>query len=90
MCHMIGERPFSARDQSANFWLLALLSFGKSWHNLHHPDPTSARHGVLRGQLDISARVIWFLKRFGRAVKVRWPSAQRLVRLRGTAGEMGH
>jgi len=90
ICHMIGERPFSARDRSANFWPLALLSFGESWHNLHHADPTSARHGVLRGQLDISARVIWFLERFGRAIKVRWPSAQQRARIRGTAGEMGH
>jgi len=90
ICHMIGERPFSARDRSANFWPLALLSFGESWHNLHHADPTSARHGVLRGQLDISARVIWFLERFGWASKVRWPSAQRLARIRATAGEMGH
>ena len=90
ICHMIGDRPFSARDRSANFWPLALLSFGESWHNLHHADPTCARHGVLRGQVDISARVIWFLERFGWARKVRWPSAQRLARIQATAGEMGH
>src|SRR5690606_16462463 len=40
ICHMIGERPFSARDRSANFWPLAIFSFGESWHNLHHADPT--------------------------------------------------
>ncbi len=40
ICHMIGERPFAARDKSANFWPLAFLSFGESWHNLHHADPT--------------------------------------------------
>ena len=90
ICHMIGDRPFSARDRSANFWPLALLSFGESWHNLHHADPTCARHGVLRGQLDISARVIWFLEKFGWATKVRWPSSQRLARIQATAGEMGH
>ncbi|MDQ2744519.1 MAG: acyl-CoA desaturase, partial [Chloroflexota bacterium] len=28
ICHMIGERPFSARDKSANFWPLAIMSFG--------------------------------------------------------------
>ena len=53
VCHMIGERPFAARDKSANFWPLAILSFGESWHNMHHADPTAARHGVLRGQLDV-------------------------------------
>ncbi len=90
ICHMIGERPFSSRDRSANFWPLALLSFGESWHNLHHADPTCARHGVLRGQIDISARVIYFFEKFGWATKVRWPSAQRLARIQATAGEMGH
>jgi stearoyl-CoA desaturase (delta-9 desaturase) len=90
ICHMIGERPFSARDKSANFWPLALLSFGESWHNLHHADPTCARHGVLRGQLDISARIIWLFEKFRWVYSVRWPSAQRLARIQATAGEMGH
>ena len=90
ICHMLGERPFAARDKSANFWPLALISLGESWHNLHHADPTCARHGVLRGQLDISARVIWIFERFGWAYKVRWPSAQRLARIQATAGDMGH
>ena len=90
ICHMIGERPFAARDKSANFWPLAIMSFGESWHNLHHADPTCARHGVLRGQIDISARAIWLFERFGWATKVRWPSAQRLARIQATAHEMGH
>ncbi len=90
ICHMIGERPFAARDRSANFWPLALLSFGESWHNLHHADPTCARHGVLRGQLDISARVIWFFEKLGFATRVRWPSPVRLARIQATMGELGH
>ena len=82
VCHMVGERPFASRDRSANFWPLAILSAGESWHNLHHADPTSARHGVLRGQIDISARLIWVFERFGWAWQVRWPSAERLGRIR--------
>ncbi|GAA4612468.1 acyl-CoA desaturase [Saccharopolyspora hordei] len=81
ICHMIGERPFKSRDKAANFWPLAILSFGESWHNSHHADPTCARHGVLRGQLDISARVIWFLEKVGWAWKVRWPNEKRLARI---------
>jgi stearoyl-CoA desaturase (delta-9 desaturase) len=83
VCHMIGERPFAARDRSANFWPLAILSFGESWHNLHHADPTSARHGVKRGQIDISARVIWAFEKLGWADNVRWPTPDRLARLAG-------
>ena len=82
ICHTIGERPFAARDKSANFWPLAILSFGESWHNLHHADPTAARHGVLRGQIDESARVIWFFEKLGWATDVRWPSRARVEKLR--------
>ncbi|MHA6796706.1 acyl-CoA desaturase [Pseudonocardia bannensis] len=82
ICHMVGERPFRSRDRSRNFWPLAILSMGESWHNLHHADPTCARHGVLRGQIDISARVIWLFERLGWAHEVRWPTTQRLTRLR--------
>jgi stearoyl-CoA desaturase (delta-9 desaturase) len=81
ICHMIGDRPFASRDKSANFWPLAILSMGESWHNSHHADPTSARHGVRRGQLDVSARVIWLFERFGWATQVRWPTPARLARM---------
>ncbi|MET0233283.1 MAG: acyl-CoA desaturase [Kibdelosporangium sp.] len=81
ICHMIGERPFKSRDKAANFWPLAILSFGESWHNLHHADPTCARHGVQRGQIDTSARLIWIFEKFGWVYDVRWPTEQRLARL---------
>jgi stearoyl-CoA desaturase (delta-9 desaturase) len=75
ICHVYGQRPFATHtgDRAANFWPLAVLSFGESWHNSHHADPTCARHGVLRGQLDPSARVIWLLEKAGWASHVRWP-----------------
>ncbi len=79
-----GERPFRSRDRSRNFWPLAILSMGESWHNLHHADPTCARHGVLRGQIDISARLIWIFERLGWAYDVRWPTTRRLERLTAT------
>ena len=81
VCHMIGDRPFASRDRAANFWPLAILSFGESWHNSHHADPTCARHGVRRGQVDISARLIWMFERFGWVWDVRWPTPARLARL---------
>jgi stearoyl-CoA desaturase (delta-9 desaturase) len=81
ICHMIGDRPFTSRDRSANFWPLAILSMGESWHNSHHADPTCARHGVRRGQIDISARLIWLLERFGWVWQVRWSTPERLAKL---------
>ncbi|GAB3207498.1 acyl-CoA desaturase [Marinactinospora thermotolerans] len=79
ICHTIGEENFEVRDRSRNVWWLAIPSFGESWHNLHHADPTCARHGVLKGQIDISARVIWAFEKLGWATKVRWPNAERLA-----------
>ncbi|GAA2540015.1 acyl-CoA desaturase [Pseudonocardia hydrocarbonoxydans] len=81
ICHMIGDQPFASRDHSRNVWPLAVLSFGESWHNLHHADPTCARHGVRRGQVDISARVIRIFEKLGWAHSVRWPTARRLEKL---------
>jgi stearoyl-CoA desaturase (delta-9 desaturase) len=79
ICHAIGERPFASRDRAGNVWWLAALSMGESWHNLHHADPTCARHGVLRGQIDSSARVIRVFEKLGWATSVRWPRPERLT-----------
>jgi stearoyl-CoA desaturase (delta-9 desaturase) len=78
ICHTFGKREFEARDKSKNVAWLAVLSFGESWHNLHHADPTCARHGVFKGQIDIAARSIWFAEKFGWVRDVRWPSEVRL------------
>jgi stearoyl-CoA desaturase (delta-9 desaturase) len=80
LCHVLGARPFATRrhDRATNLWPLALLSFGESWHNLHHADPTSARHGVERGQIDVSAGLIRLFERLGWATGVRWPTRERI------------
>ena len=79
ICHTVGNRPFRTRDKATNVWWLAPLSMGESWHNLHHSDPTAARHGVDRGQIDSSARVIQAFEKLGWAWDVRWPSTGRLA-----------
>jgi stearoyl-CoA desaturase (delta-9 desaturase) len=84
ICHTIGARPFKSRDKSGNVWWLAILSQGESWHNLHHSDPTCARHGVLKGQIDTSARIIRWLEKAGWVTEVRWPVTERLEARRVT------
>ena len=79
ICHTFGSEEFEVRDKSKNVSWMAIASFGESWHNLHHADPTCARHGVLKGQLDPSARVIWALEKLGWAYDVRWPDEERLT-----------
>jgi len=78
ICHAVGDRPFLTRDQSRNVWPLALISMGESWHNLHHADPTAARHGVDRWQVDTSAELIRGFEKLGWIRDVRWPSRSRL------------
>jgi stearoyl-CoA desaturase (delta-9 desaturase) len=84
ICHAIGERPFKSRDRSGNVWWLSVLSMGESWHNLHHAEPTSARHGAMRGQIDSSARLIKIFEKFGWVYDVRWPTQARLEARRAT------
>jgi stearoyl-CoA desaturase (delta-9 desaturase) len=79
ICHTFGTTEFEARDRSKNVSWMAIASFGESWHNLHHADPTCARHGALKGQLDPSARVIWAFEKAGWAYDVRWPDEERLT-----------
>jgi stearoyl-CoA desaturase (delta-9 desaturase) len=79
ICHVFGNEPFTTRDHSKNVWWLAIASFGESWHNLHHAEPTSARHGALKHQWDPSARVIRWFEQAGWAYDVRWPTEERLA-----------
>lgn len=79
ICHTFGKEHFDVRDKSRNVWWLAIPSLGESWHNLHHSDPTCARHGVLKGQIDLTARAIWTFEKLGWAYDVRWPSEARLA-----------
>jgi stearoyl-CoA desaturase (delta-9 desaturase) len=85
LCHVIGERPFNTKDEASNVNWLAIVSLGESWHNLHHADPKCARHGVEKGQLDPSAALIKLFERTGLAWDVRWPTEQRLARIRKAA-----
>jgi stearoyl-CoA desaturase (Delta-9 desaturase) len=69
--HMWGSRRFATRDNSRNNWWVALITSGEGWHNNHHAHPTSARHGLLWYEFDLSWIQIKTLKLFGLAKSVR-------------------
>lgn len=82
VCHVFGKRPFRSDDRSSNVAALAVLSLGESWHNAHHAFPRMARHGVDRGQFDITALAIRLWERLGWAHDVHWPRPEVLARKR--------
>jgi stearoyl-CoA desaturase (delta-9 desaturase) len=76
ICHVAGRRPYATRrfDRAGDVWQLALLSFGESWHNGHHADPTCARHGRGPHQVDVAAGVLRGMERLGWVSEVHWPT----------------
>jgi stearoyl-CoA desaturase (delta-9 desaturase) len=79
LCHFFGSRDFVTGDESRNLALLAPFTFGEAWHNNHHAFPTSARHGLGRGQLDPSAALISLMERVGLAWDVVRISPERIA-----------
>jgi stearoyl-CoA desaturase (delta-9 desaturase) len=67
LCHFFGRRRFDTGDESRNLAWLSLVTMGEAWHNNHHAFPTSARHGLRRWEIDLSAGMIWLLEKGGLA-----------------------
>lgn len=79
ICHVFGRRAVQGKDRSTNVWVLAAVSLGESWHNIHHAHPSWARHGARRGMVDPSARVIRIFESLGWVSRVRWPAVSELA-----------
>jgi fatty-acid desaturase len=72
--HIWGYRNYETRDDSRNNPIIGLLAGGEGWHNNHHADPTSARHGHKWWEFDLAWQVIRLLMWLGLATKVAVPS----------------
>ena len=73
--HSWGQVSHDSGDNSKNNPWVAALTFGEGWHNNHHAFPHSARHGVEKGQIDLTWEHIRFLQALGLATHVRLPRA---------------
>jgi stearoyl-CoA desaturase (delta-9 desaturase) len=71
---MWGYRNYQTPDDSRNNIWVAILSNGEGWHNNHHADPNSARHGHKWWELDASWLTIRLLMALGLAKNVALPS----------------
>jgi stearoyl-CoA desaturase (delta-9 desaturase) len=74
VCHLWGTRPYETADRSRNNFVLGVIALGEGWHNNHHADSLSARHGFHWWQIDVTWYVICLLERVGLAWDVKRPS----------------
>lgn len=68
--HLWGTRRFETKDDSRNNGLIAALTFGEGWHNNHHANPRSAKHGLTWYEFDVNWLQIKALEKIGLAKKV--------------------
>lgn len=85
VCHCFGTVSFNTGDMSKNNGLVALLTLGEGWHNLHHALPWSARQGItaVAGEVRyLPDPTFWFiqlLQRLGLATNVRLPQPEHFL-----------
>jgi stearoyl-CoA desaturase (delta-9 desaturase) len=72
--HLWGYRNYDTPDGSRNNPIIGILAGGEGWHNNHHADPTSARHGHKWWEFDLAWQAIRVLMWLGLATKVAQPS----------------
>jgi stearoyl-CoA desaturase (delta-9 desaturase) len=76
VCHLWGYRSYDTRDLSRNNAIVGWLASGEGWHNNHHADPNSARHGHAWWEFDLAWLTIRLFEAVGLAWDVKRPSLQ--------------
>lgn len=78
--HLWGYRNYETDEDSRNNLVLGLISNGEGWHNNHHADPRSARHGHRWWEIDNTWLTIRVLAWLGLASDVVPPNAHLAAR----------
>jgi stearoyl-CoA desaturase (delta-9 desaturase) len=78
--HMWGYRNYETREDSRNNWLFAILTNGEGWHNNHHADPRSARHGHRWWEIDVTYMSLRFCEMIGLISNLARPNESALER----------
>ncbi len=74
--HMWGRQRFLTGDTSKNSFWVAMLTFGEGWHNNHHAQPQSAKHGFAWYEFDMNWMGIATLRALGLAWDVKMPKLE--------------
>jgi len=73
LSHVFGYRTHYTKEGSTNNWLVGLVASGEGWHNNHHWDEKSARHGHRWWEIDFTWMHVWVLEKLGLATDVTRP-----------------
>ena len=73
VAHVWGYQSYETRDNSRNNVLVGLWAAGEGWHNNHHADPSSARHGHHWWEFDFTFLLIRLFEACGLVWDVKRP-----------------
>ena len=79
LSHRFGYQNYQTGEQSRNNWLVAMLTCGEGWHNNHHADARSARHGHRWWEIDLIFAFVRGLEALGLAWDVCKPDKRMMV-----------
>jgi stearoyl-CoA desaturase (delta-9 desaturase) len=80
IAHLWGYRNYATDEDSRNNVLVGIISNGEGWHNNHHADPRSAKHGHRWWELDTTYLTIRLLTILGLAKDVVMPNPRLVAR----------
>ncbi|MGI9402558.1 MAG: acyl-CoA desaturase [Rhizobiaceae bacterium] len=69
--HIWGYQNYDTGENSRNNIFIGYLTNGEGWHNNHHADPRSSRHGHRPLEFDLTYWTIRFLGMLGLATHIR-------------------
>jgi sn-1 stearoyl-lipid 9-desaturase len=75
--HTSGPQDWIVDDaviQAHNVPFMAIPTMGEAWHSNHHAFPSSARHGLYPGQIDLGWQFVRLLETVGLAWNVKVPA----------------
>ncbi len=87
VCHLFGNRAYSANQSARDNWITALFTYGEGFHNFHHQFPLDYRNGIRFYHYDPSKWLIKFLSFIRLANDLKKIGITHLTRYRLRADE---
>ena len=80
LCHVYGNRFFKTEDKSRNIGgILAIMTWGGSYHNNHHAFPNTAINQFTWWQVDLSGWLLRTLESIGLVWDIKYPGIEMIA-----------